>query len=85
MPIRPRFTVAQDETTVTFAIHVPYVRVGDAEIHVDGFDFSFWCKPFLLNLTMPHGIVDADGASAVYDPDQVGTAHTWRRCRRRHG
>lgn len=74
MPIRPRFTVAQDETTVTFAIHVPYVRVGDAEIHVDGFDFSFWCKPFLLNLTMPHGIVDADGASAVYDPDQVGTA-----------
>ena len=74
MPVRPKFRVEQDDTTVTFHINVPYVRVASTEILVDGCSFSFWCKPYLLKLTLPHGIVDADGAGAVYHPDVVGIA-----------
>ncbi|KAF0683704.1 Aste57867_24266 [Aphanomyces stellatus] len=67
MPSTPRFTVTQDATTVFVEIHVPYVRVSEMEYHIDGCNFTFWCKPYLLNLTFPRAVVDDDRAKAVYD------------------
>ncbi|KAG9410471.1 Hsp90 cochaperone shq1 [Aphanomyces cochlioides] len=67
MPSTPRFKVTQDATTVFVEIHVPYVRVSEMEYHIDGTNFSFWCKPYLLNLTFPGAVVDDDRAKAVYD------------------
>ena len=71
MPVRPRFSVSQDDKVVKIAVNVPYVRVGNAEINVEGRNVSFWCKPFLLRLTLPHEVLDAKGAGAVYDPNIV--------------
>ncbi|ETW05652.1 hypothetical protein H310_03377 [Aphanomyces invadans] len=67
MPSTPRFTVTQDDKMVYVEIRVPYVRVTDMEYHIDGAHFTFWCKPYLLNLTFPDAIVDDDRAKAVYD------------------
>lgn len=48
MPATPRFSVSQTHDAVVVCIKVPHVRVGNAETHVDGRDFSFFCKPYLL-------------------------------------
>lgn len=48
MPATPRFTVSQTEFAVLVCIKVPHIRVGGAETHVDGKEFSFYCKPYLL-------------------------------------
>eukprot|EP00903_Cladosiphon_okamuranus_P011174 g10546.t1 len=77
MPATPRFTVSQTDFAVVVCIKVPHIRVGGAETHVDGKEFSFYCKPYLLRLTLPHevGAEDDDGScKAVYDPaDDNGT------------
>lgn len=48
MPVTPRFKVSQTDEAVVVCIKVPHVRVGNAETHVDGQEFSFYCKPYLL-------------------------------------
>ncbi|KAF1783496.1 SHQ1 protein [Phytophthora cactorum] len=40
------------------------------EFYVDGLDFTFYCKPYLLKLHFPHEVVDDDLAKAVYDPNK---------------
>ena len=71
MPATPVFTLTQDDATVLVRIRVPYVRVGAMETHVDGRDFSFYCKPYLLRLRLPRACVDDEArpAKAVYDPN----------------
>ncbi|CAM9306747.1 unnamed protein product, partial [Ectocarpus fasciculatus] len=77
MPATPRFKVSQTDLAVVVCIKVPHIRVGSAETHVDGTEFSFYCKPYLLRLTLPYevGGDDDDGScKAVYDPtDESGT------------
>ena len=70
MPATPVFTLTQDASTVFVRIQVPYVRVGALETHVDGRDFSFYCKPYLLRLRLPRACVDSGErpAKAVDDP-----------------
>ena len=60
MPATPVFTLTQDASTVFVRIQVPYVRVGALETHVDGRDFSFYCKPYLLRLRLPRACVDSE-------------------------
>lgn len=48
MPATPRFKVSQTDLAVVVCIKVPHIRVGSAETHVDGNEFSFYCKPYLL-------------------------------------
>jgi protein SHQ1 len=70
MPITPHFRVSQDDDFVCVVVNVPYVRVSGMEFAVtDDRHFSFYCKPYLLKLTLPGGVVDDDRASATYDPD----------------
>ena len=74
MPLVPRFTLAQNEAAVLLTVRVPYVRVSDAEIVVDGSELSFYCKPYLLRLTLPGELVDDERVKATYDADdQHGT------------
>ena len=78
MPTVPRFHLEQDDAHVRVVIRVPYVRVNQQTLqtHVDGTTFSFYCKPYLLNLNLPEEVVDTDQnpARAVYDMgDQHGT------------
>jgi len=42
MTVTPKFIVDQDEENVIVIIRVPHVRVSDAEVSLDGQDFTFW-------------------------------------------
>lgn len=57
MPAIPRFKVSQTDDAVIVSIKVPHVRVGSAETHVDGREFSFYCKPYLLRYVEWRSIV----------------------------
>ncbi|ETO81505.1 hypothetical protein F444_04184 [Phytophthora nicotianae P1976] len=70
MVATPKFHVTQDAAWVFVHVHVPFVRVSDMEFYVDGFDFTFFCKPYLLKLHFPHEVVDDELAKAVYDPNK---------------
>ncbi|CAM9295894.1 unnamed protein product, partial [Chrysoparadoxa australica] len=74
MPITPRFHLDQDDEFVSLAIRVPYVRVGAAESHVSGCELMFYCKPYLLKLTLPHEVVgdEDERFKARYDPNDEG-------------
>jgi protein SHQ1 len=71
MPTTPEFSLTQDATFVFVNIHVPYVRVSDMEMFIAGKEFSFWCKPYLLKLFLPHEVIDDDRAKATYKPDEA--------------
>ena len=71
MPIVPRFSLRQDDDFLQIDVIVPYVKVSDMEFTVvDGTAFTFYCKPYLLKLSLPGAVVDDDRASASYDPDK---------------
>ena len=42
MTVIPKFYVTQDDENVIVTIRVPHVRVSDAEVSLDGQDFTFW-------------------------------------------
>ncbi|KAK1944887.1 Protein SHQ1 [Phytophthora citrophthora] len=70
MVATPKFHVTQDAAWVFVHVHVPFVRVSEMEFYVDGVDFTFYCKPYLLKLHFPHAVVDDELAKAVYDPNK---------------
>jgi protein SHQ1 len=71
MPVTPKFTVEQDDAFVIIKARVPYVRVTDSEIDIDGNSVSIYCKPYLLKLNFPGLLVDDERARASYDPLEV--------------
>jgi hypothetical protein len=75
MPVVPRFRLRQDDEFLYVEIVVPYVRVSDLDFVLDGCDFSFYCHPYLLRLTLPGGVVEDERAKAVFDPDSVRVCH----------
>ena len=53
--LTPRFVISQNSLAVIISIIVPHVRVvGNMEVYVDGRNFTFYCKPYLLKLVFPH-------------------------------
>ncbi|POM73167.1 Shq1 like protein [Phytophthora palmivora] len=70
MVATPKFHVTQEAAWVFVHVHVPFVRVSEMEFYVDGMDFTFYCKPYLLKLHFPYEVVDDELAKAVYDPNK---------------
>ncbi|CAM9202978.1 unnamed protein product, partial [Choristocarpus tenellus] len=79
MPVTPKFHVTQTDDFVLVSMHVPHVRIANAETYIDCREFTFYCKPYLLKLNFPHDLVDdEDRCRAVFDPNEDGgtiTAH----------
>jgi hypothetical protein len=70
MVLTPRFRLTQDQDYVLLSISLPYIRVSTAENVVDGCEFSFFCKPYLLKLTFPYELDENEELNkAVYDPN----------------
>lgn len=69
MPRTPRFQLNQDDKFIKISINVPYIRVSDAEIIFEGYDFTFYCRPYLLKLTFPceFDVMDDENCKAQYD------------------
>ena len=74
----PTFSLSQTAEMVMVEIRVPFVRVSNMEFHVDGKDFHFYCKPYLLKLTLPHEVVDDERAGAEYDVNKENGTVTCR-------
>ena len=67
--ITPRFSLSQDAMHVIITVHVPYVRVGEAEAVVDGCNVSVYCKPYFLQLVLPGEVLDDERSHTTYDAD----------------
>lgn len=52
---------------VYIRIKVPHIRVSSTELIVEGSDFTFFCKPYLLKLTLPYEVIDDENCKGTYD------------------
>jgi protein SHQ1 len=68
--IVPRFSITQSDTLLVIKIHVPYIRVSDAEIFAENNEFTFYCKPYNLKLAFQGEISSDETCRAKYDPDE---------------
>ncbi|XP_069793124.1 protein SHQ1 homolog isoform X2 [Narcine bancroftii] len=67
--ITPAFELSQDANFLTIIIHVPYAKVNEVDLYIDGVDFKFYVKPYFLRLTLPGKIVENGREKASYDAD----------------
>ena len=72
MPVQPHFTCRQDDEFLYLSIRVPHVRPSSTETHIDGRNFNFYLKPYLLKLRFPHEVVDDERCRAEYHADKDG-------------
>lgn len=52
--ITPLFSVSQADRSLNLRIRAPHSRPKDIEIRIDGYDFHFYCSPYLLHLRFEH-------------------------------
>ncbi|XP_075690160.1 protein SHQ1 homolog isoform X2 [Rhinoderma darwinii] len=67
--ITPAFDITQDSDFLIITIRVPYARVSEFDIYIDGDDFKFYAKPYFLRLTLPGRIVEDGRQIATYNAD----------------
>ena len=67
--ITPKFTVAQDEEFLTLTLHVPYLKITEMEMFIEGTQFKFYLKPYYLRLTFSHELVENGQEKAQYSVD----------------
>ncbi len=65
--IVPRFRIVQTDEHLIIIVKVPYVKISNAEVYVEKFKFTFFLKPYLLNLNFKSELREEDPSSAVYD------------------
>jgi protein SHQ1 len=74
MPITPKFKLSQNDEFVVIRIRVPYVKTSSSELVLDGCDFTFYCRPYLLKIRLPFRVVDDERCRATVDlEDENGT------------
>ncbi|XP_073500866.1 protein SHQ1 homolog isoform X2 [Phyllobates terribilis] len=67
--ITPAFDITQDPDFLTITIKVPYARVSEFDLYIDGEDLKFFAKPYFLRLTLPGRIVEDGRQKATYNAD----------------
>ncbi|GCC20463.1 hypothetical protein chiPu_0019023 [Chiloscyllium punctatum] len=67
--ITPAFELSQDPNFLTIIIQVPYAKVNEVDLYIDGVDFKFYAKPYFLRLTLPGKIVEDGRETALYNAD----------------
>uniref|UniRef100_UPI00398EDB02 protein SHQ1 homolog isoform X2 n=1 Tax=Pristiophorus japonicus TaxID=55135 RepID=UPI00398EDB02 len=67
--ITPAFELSQEPNFLTIIIHVPYAKINEVDLYIDGVDFKFYVKPYFLRLTLPGKIVEDGREKASYDAD----------------
>lgn len=67
--ITPKFTVTQDDTFIILTLHVPYLKITEMEMFIEGAQFKFYLKPYYLRLTFSHELVENGEEKAQYSVD----------------
>ncbi|XP_056380607.1 protein SHQ1 homolog isoform X2 [Hyla sarda] len=65
--ITPAFEITQDSDFLIITIKVPYARMSEFDIYIDGDDFKFYAKPYFLRLTLPGRIIEDGRQKATYN------------------
>ncbi|KAJ1926881.1 hypothetical protein FBU59_007275, partial [Linderina macrospora] len=65
--ITPKFSVQQDDTTVTVVINAPHVRAVTIEFDVNGDQLTFHAAPYYLRLTFPGRVIEDENSKARLD------------------
>ena len=68
--ITPKFELAQNDMFVILTMHVPYIKVSDSEIYIEGTEFKFYLKPYYLRLNFSSEITEDGTEKAQYDVEK---------------
>lgn len=68
--ITPRFRLRQDHNFIYVVVELPYVKISDAEVDVEGTQFTMYVKPYFLKLNFGHELKDDEQSKGVYDIDK---------------
>ncbi|XP_032822396.1 protein SHQ1 homolog [Petromyzon marinus] len=68
--LTPAFELSQDTDHLTVTIRVPYARVSELDLYIDGHDFKFYAKPYFLRLNLPGRIIEDGREKASYDAEK---------------
>ncbi|XP_078728570.1 protein SHQ1 homolog isoform X1 [Lampetra fluviatilis] len=68
--LTPAFELSQDTDHLTLTIRVPYARVSELDLYIDGHDFKFYAKPYFLRLNLPGRIIEDGREKASYDAEK---------------
>jgi len=68
--ITPRFRLEQNDHFVIAYIETPYVKFSEVEISIHEQQFSFYCKPYHLQLYFSNSIIEDGRESAQFDVDK---------------
>ena len=69
--IVPEFKLKQNDNEVIVFIRVPYIKVSACEFYIEADTFKFYLKPYLLSLTLPGPLREAEEpAKAIYYHDK---------------
>ena len=63
----PKFRISQTDIHLIIVIYAPYVKISSAEVHVEKNKFSFYLKPYLLNLNFKNDLKEDNIENPVYD------------------
>ena len=85
MPVTPSFGLTQTDEFVFVKIKIPYVKISSTELHCEGQDFTFYCRPYLLKLSLPFCVVDDERCRAVIDLEDENGAVTVHLPKEDHG
>ncbi len=69
--ITPNFEIDQDNDFLTIKIELKYAKIQNAEFHIDGNQFMFYLKPYLLRLHFSHPLnEEGELNKSTYDLDK---------------
>lgn len=67
--ITPRFSLSQDDNTVSIIIRAPYCSLNELDVSVDENVFLFTCMPYYLRLHLPGKLEDNDSSKSSFNSD----------------
>ena len=68
--LTPKFSITQTERYVIVTLHIPYVKISESEIFIEGTEFKFYLKPYYLRLNFSNEIKEDGSEHAQYDVEK---------------
>ncbi|XP_031337514.1 protein SHQ1 homolog [Photinus pyralis] len=77
--ITPRFSLTQNDETVTITIRAPYCSLKELDVSVEDSEFIFSCRPYYLRLNLPGKIEENDKTNSKFDSDSGEFTFTYEK------
>ena len=67
--LTPKFDVTQTERHIIITLHVPFIKISESEMYIEGTEFKFYLKPYYLRLNFSGSLVEDGTEHAKYNVD----------------